>query len=184
MSPLVTVADASRRLPLADGSVDVAIFCLALMGTDWVGCVEEAWRVLRWKGECWVAEVSSRFVAPRADPEAGKAKGKGGKKKGERGVDQDEPGTVEEVTSVPKAGPDVSLFVAVLRRRGFVPQGEPDASNKMFVRMRFVKAANPAAAKEGRGPAREGKKWAQRASNDVDAEEESRVLKPCVYKTR
>ncbi|MCJ1313877.1 25S rRNA (adenine645-N1)-methyltransferase [Agyrium rufum] len=57
----ITVADISS-LPLADGSVDVAIFCLALMGTNWLDFIEEAWRVLRWKGECWIAEVGSRFV--------------------------------------------------------------------------------------------------------------------------
>ncbi|KAK4130752.1 hypothetical protein BT67DRAFT_458506 [Trichocladium antarcticum] len=60
-SPFVTRADIAN-LPLADGSVDVAIFCLALMGTNWTDFVEEAYRILRWKGELWVAEIKSRFA--------------------------------------------------------------------------------------------------------------------------
>ena len=183
-SPLVTVAD-MRHLPLADGSVDVAIFCLALMGTNWVEFIDEAWRVLRWKGECWVAEVSSRFAgsqATQAGGSKGKGKGKGSDTGGKREQENGELGTVEEVTSVPKAGPDVSPFVGVLRRRGFVLQGEPDASNKMFVRMRFVKAASPR--RQGAGAGRKGKKWAQDTDDAPSPEEESKVLKPCVYKTR
>lgn len=59
-SPHVTRADIAN-LPLADGSVNVAIFCLALMGTNWLDFVEEAYRVLHWKGELWVAEIKSRL---------------------------------------------------------------------------------------------------------------------------
>ncbi|KAJ4149468.1 25S rRNA (adenine645-N1)-methyltransferase [Fusarium falciforme] len=59
-SPLVTKADIAN-LPLADGSVNVAVFCLALMGTNWVDFIEEAYRILHWKGELWVAEIKSRF---------------------------------------------------------------------------------------------------------------------------
>jgi len=65
-SPLITRADIAT-LPLADGSVDVAIFCLALMGTNWVDFIEEAYRILRWKGELWIAEIKSRFTNPNAN---------------------------------------------------------------------------------------------------------------------
>ena len=41
--------------------VDVAIFCLSLMGTNWVHMICEAWRVLKPGGELVIAEVSSRF---------------------------------------------------------------------------------------------------------------------------
>ena len=64
-SPLVTRADIAN-LPLAANSVDVAIFCLALMGTNWIDFVEEAYRILRWRGELWVAEIKSRFTNPEA----------------------------------------------------------------------------------------------------------------------
>jgi ribosomal RNA-processing protein 8 len=54
-------------LPLAAGTVDVAVAALALMGTNWPAFVAEARRVLRPRaGELWVAEVKSRF--PRRAP--------------------------------------------------------------------------------------------------------------------
>jgi len=49
-------------LPLPPGSIDVAVFCLSLMGTDYGTFIEEAARVLRPSGWLWVAEVQSRFV--------------------------------------------------------------------------------------------------------------------------
>lgn len=50
------------HLPLAPASVDAAIFCLSLMGTDYGSFVKEAARVVRPAGWIWVAEVQSRFV--------------------------------------------------------------------------------------------------------------------------
>ncbi len=38
-------------------SVDVAVFCLALMGTDYSSFLEEAARVLKPHGIIWIAEV-------------------------------------------------------------------------------------------------------------------------------
>lgn len=46
-------------VPLEDGSVDVAVFSLALMGTDYGLFLQEARRVLKPKGWLWIAEVSS-----------------------------------------------------------------------------------------------------------------------------
>lgn len=43
--------------------MDVAVFCLALMGTDYPAFLEEASRVLKPGGRLWIAEVRSRFVA-------------------------------------------------------------------------------------------------------------------------
>ena len=43
-------------------SVDVAIFCLALMGLDYSSYLVEAMRVLKKGGRLWIAEVRSRFV--------------------------------------------------------------------------------------------------------------------------
>ncbi|KAF8242976.1 hypothetical protein K440DRAFT_89776 [Wilcoxina mikolae CBS 423.85] len=59
-TPDVTVADIAH-LPLEKESVDVVIFCLALMGTNFLEFVEEAHRILKWRGELWVAEIKSRF---------------------------------------------------------------------------------------------------------------------------
>lgn len=50
------------ELPLPKESIDVAVFCLSLMGTDYGEFLEEAARVLNQTGWIWIAEVQSRFV--------------------------------------------------------------------------------------------------------------------------
>ena len=61
--PSVRIEQADMcALPVASGMIDVAILCLALMGTNWPEAIDEAWRVLRWKGELWIAETKSRFA--------------------------------------------------------------------------------------------------------------------------
>ncbi|KAI9877353.1 MAG: 25S rRNA (adenine645-N1)-methyltransferase [Pleopsidium flavum] len=212
-NPLVTKADIAH-LPLADGSVDVAIFCLALMGTNWIDFVEEAWRVLRWKGELWVAEIKSRFGR------VGLGKGKGGRivehsvgnkkkvgakrKAADDDNEDDDARLLVEVDGVdtPKQETDVSAFVEVLCKRGFALKSEHavDLSNKMFVKMEFVKALTPIrgkglpdAPRRGEGDGSTGgerKKWAKtrflESAEDGDEHEgeEGKVLKPCVYKLR
>lgn len=37
--------------------MDIAVFCLALMGTDYSSFLEEAHRVLKPQGLLWIAEV-------------------------------------------------------------------------------------------------------------------------------
>ena len=49
-------------LPLEPKSVDIAVFCLSLMGTDYGEFLEEAARVLTTTGKIWIAEVQSRFM--------------------------------------------------------------------------------------------------------------------------
>lgn len=222
--PLVTRADIAN-LPLANGTVDVALFCLALMGTNWVDFVEEAYRVLRWKGELWVAEIKSRFghvgggnnkggkknkvvehsVGHRRNPGAAgssSSKKAGGNKAG------DDTTLLVEVDGVDdtRQQTDVSAFVKVLNQRGFVLVGQDqgpaaaaiDLSNKMFVKMKFLKAA-PALKGKCVRPADGDEKKASRLggrlptmpkkSRFLDAEDEAdgdeaAVLKPCVYKIR
>ncbi|KAI0637944.1 methyltransferase-domain-containing protein [Trametes polyzona] len=43
--------------------VDVVVCALSLMGTNWPGCIREAWRILKSGGEFKVAEVASRFTS-------------------------------------------------------------------------------------------------------------------------
>ncbi|XP_023207189.1 ribosomal RNA-processing protein 8 isoform X2 [Xiphophorus maculatus] len=57
---LVTVCDMAK-VPLGDDSVDIAVFCLSLMGTNLVEFLAEANRVLKMRGVLKVAEVASRF---------------------------------------------------------------------------------------------------------------------------
>ncbi|KAK1829145.1 ribosomal RNA-processing protein 8 [Podospora conica] len=145
-SPLITRADIAN-LPLADGSVDVAVFCLALMGTNWLDFIEEAYRVLRWKGELWIAEIKSRFAHPaaaagakskvvahsvgnRRNPGAGAAapppppgkKSKKARDNAEAAAEADDAALAVAVdgAELRRQETDVSAFVDALRARGFL----------------------------------------------------------------
>ncbi|KAF2452738.1 methyltransferase-domain-containing protein [Lineolata rhizophorae] len=238
---LVTVADAAA-LPVADGGVDVVVFCLALMGTNWVEFVDEAWRVLRGRGELWVAEIKSRFGRKGQGKEGrtrigGDTKGsqqgakgknkrrkkrKGGEDSDSEAEDPDEDVLDAEQKESRAAAADddetdVSAFVDVLAKHGFLlsrAAGDRavDTSNKMFVRMTFVKAGAPSRGKNARalremelermrdgargggggvGAGGRGQWGGPRlrfigdgGEEDVDPVEEGKVLKPCVYKLR
>ncbi|CAA0820159.1 Ribosomal RNA-processing protein 8 [Striga hermonthica] len=65
--PSVIACDMSKT-PLEDSSVDVAVFCLSLMGTNFPSYIHEANRVLKNRGWLLIAEVKSRF-----DPSTGGA---------------------------------------------------------------------------------------------------------------
>lgn len=205
-SPLVTRADISK-LPVADGSVDVAIFCLALMGTNWISFIEEAYRILHWKGELWIAEIKSRFGrVGRAGrqvvehsvggkrKQAALKKAQEAKKREQEDVNEQEALQVE-VDGVPvkNTETDVTGFVEILKRRGFILKDEEksiDLSNRMFVRMEFVKAAAPT---KGKGVPSEAAnstpKFKAKAKflddvEDIATDDESKALKPCLYKIR
>lgn len=225
---LVTVADISK-LPLEDNSTDIAIFCLALMGTNWLDFIDEAYRVLRWKGELWVAEIKSRFgrvEKKRAVPinsigslnkgaKPPKKKGPKEKKKDdvegiEDSADEAELAQTVDGASGPE-GTDVSAFVNVLRTRGFVLDALPerpgdaiDLSNKMFVKLQFVKGAQPTKGKnagtEGTSAGAKGsfktsnaikmgmkgKKFnaVKEEDNEESGKKDAATLKPCLYKIR
>jgi ribosomal RNA-processing protein 8 len=49
------------EVPMASSTIDVAIFCLSLMGKDYGSFVMEASRLLKPGGWLWIAEVQSRF---------------------------------------------------------------------------------------------------------------------------
>ncbi|XP_024963586.1 ribosomal RNA-processing protein 8 [Cynara cardunculus var. scolymus] len=65
--PSVIACDMSNT-PLDSSSIDVAVFCLSLMGTNFPNYLEEANRVLKPSGWLLIAEVKSRF-----DPNTGGA---------------------------------------------------------------------------------------------------------------
>lgn len=56
----VTACDITS-VPLPSASLDVVVFCLALMGTNHVDFLVEAHRLLKPRGLLKVAEVNSRF---------------------------------------------------------------------------------------------------------------------------
>lgn len=59
--PEVVICDMTK-VPLPDSSVDVVIFCLSLMNTNFIEAIREAKRILKPKvGILRVAEVESRF---------------------------------------------------------------------------------------------------------------------------
>lgn len=66
----ITACDVSRT-PLGDSVVDVVVFCLSLMGTNYGDFLVEARRILKPGGVVIVAEVASRFDGQ--DPTAFKA---------------------------------------------------------------------------------------------------------------
>jgi ribosomal RNA-processing protein 8 len=61
VNSLVTACNIAH-VPLSDGSLDMAVFSLALMGTDWPRFVQEASRCLKTNGILYIAEVQSRVV--------------------------------------------------------------------------------------------------------------------------
>ena len=61
INPRVTACNLGQ-VPLEDGVLDVAVFCLALMGTDWLSFLTEARRCLKAGGLCHIVEVESRFA--------------------------------------------------------------------------------------------------------------------------
>lgn len=58
-APGVTACDLAD-LPLSNSSLDAAVFCLSLMGTNYGTFMTEAIRALKPGGELWIAEVQSR----------------------------------------------------------------------------------------------------------------------------
>ncbi|EYU34744.1 hypothetical protein ABFS82_11G131300 [Erythranthe guttata] len=66
-NPSVVACDMSKT-PLVSSSVDVAVFCLSLMGTNFPSYLQEANRVLKPNGWLLIAEVKSRL-----DPTTGGA---------------------------------------------------------------------------------------------------------------
>lgn len=139
-TPDVTIADVAN-LPLEKESVDVVIFCLALMGTNFLEFIDEAHRILKWRGELWVAEIKSRFNRKQEGGGSGGPSNVVGRKKGEQvdAEDGDEPelaGVGGEKRGVPEV---YKNFIDALSKRGFVLKNGVDAENKMFVRMEFVK---------------------------------------------
>ncbi|KAK8556894.1 hypothetical protein V6N12_003284 [Hibiscus sabdariffa] len=58
--PSVIACDMSN-VPLDSSSVDGAVFCFSLMGTNYASYLQEAYRVLKPSGCLLIAEVKSRF---------------------------------------------------------------------------------------------------------------------------
>jgi ribosomal RNA-processing protein 8 len=169
-NPLVTPADMSN-VPLSDESVDVGVYCLALMGTNVADFVRESWRVLKFNGVLRVAEVRSRFetTASAESKDDKQNKGKFGlhkKLKSRNNVHhqnnhQNKRNGNSEEDETPQPLMLLDEFMALMQRCGFQCTNM-DRSNKMFLFMDFVKADG------GSGL----------------SEHENFSAKPCIYKRR
>lgn len=181
----VTVADISR-LPVSADKYDICIFCLSLMGTNWLEYIDEASRILQPEGELWIAETKSRFAA-QAHPEEKRNEAIRPKKQEDKKTSKLAPngqciGSVEFETARP-ADCDLTEFLQVLERRNFILPGEQfiDYNNKMFVTL--VLKTSPHIVRQGVVPVTMTRRGQNRVGN-IDLEKEARVLRPCVYKNR
>jgi hypothetical protein len=55
------VACDMAKTPLEDGTLDIALFSLSLMGANFTNYLREAWRVLKLDGQLHIFEATSRF---------------------------------------------------------------------------------------------------------------------------
>lgn len=60
----ITVADI-KNVPLKNETASVVIFCLSLMGTNFLDFIAEADRILIKGGELWITEIKSRLSDPK-----------------------------------------------------------------------------------------------------------------------
>lgn len=142
------------NVPLEDGKVDIAVFVLALMGTNIADFIREAHRVLTPDGILKIAEVRSRFEASTASADNNEEEDFGQKRHGKSGG--------KNKFKYSKKKSDDSLldeFVDVMQQLGFRIK-QKDRNNKMFILLEFEKT---------------GKK----PSKDAEF-----TAKPCIYKRR
>ncbi|KAI5957900.1 RRP8 [Candida margitis] len=162
----ITVADI-KNVPLEDESATIVIFCLALMGTNFLDFIKEAYRILQPRGELWIAEIKSRFSE--------KQTGKGGN-------DEFEQEDAENST----VGKE---FVDALKLCGFFHKST-DNSNKMFTRFEFFKPPQDII-DERRAKLERKRRFIEEESEKEKLENKREVkpegqwlLKPCIYKRR
>ena len=149
------------NVPLKDNTVDVAVFCLSLMGTNYPEFLMEAQRVLRPQGKLYIAEVRSRFEGDSASSELNEDR---------TGVKR----TQKDVGDVPQQTEGLKQFKKMMKKMGFHCEAT-DKSNKMFVLMEFQlqpvndnTATSSSAAAGGGGGEKAGKKGAAAASDAED----------------
>jgi ribosomal RNA-processing protein 8 len=131
VTPLVTACNIAT-VPLSDSTLDIGVFCLALMGTDYQKFLIEAHRVLKTGGTLFIAEVESRFCPPAA------SSGSGGVPK-----HKDEAEEKKRRGKILNAG--LSRFLKMTKEIGFdFVQRYP--KTPFFVLLKLKKAARPSAA--------------------------------------
>jgi ribosomal RNA-processing protein 8 len=188
-------------VPLADSTADAAVFCLALMSTDYPEALRESARVLKPGGTLWVAEVRSRFAGGRGrgsldggdDEESEsddggdggrfrrwqprkKTLGKGGGKGSaslisNRQQQRNEQHQPRSQSQPPKE--DVGPFVRAVCSLGF-EHATTDGSNRMFVVMTFRRKNEEGEKKNGQK--RKQQKRRREEDDDSDGEDRGRLV--------
>lgn len=155
----ITVADI-KNVPLEDESCSVVIFCLALMGTNFLDFIKEAYRILAPRGELWIAEIKSRFTE------------------------------LASASNKPTKPEDIGAeFVDALKLCGFFHK-KTDNDNKMFTRFEFFKPPQDIIDERRAKLDRKKKFIEQQTEKEnfdqkrEDKPEGEWLLKPCIYKRR
>lgn len=148
----VTACDMAK-VPCASSSVDASVFCLSLMGTNYLDFLKEGARVLKPGGRLLIAEVRSRFGSGSADDASANANAQGGHKPGHNGNQQQQRSNKGQQQAGKKrqrdemeaggssnggGGSGVDAFVAAVKALGFNLEHRNE-SNTMFVKLFFRK---------------------------------------------
>mmetsp|Transcript_35103 Transcript_35103/g.76846 ORF Transcript_35103/g.76846 Transcript_35103/m.76846 type:complete len:403 (-) Transcript_35103:65-1273(-) len=123
-NPWITPCDMSN-VPLESDTVDIGVFCLALMGTNIADFVREAHRVLRPDGVLKIAEVRSRFEATAEQGDDGSGKSGDGRGRGGSSRKRTDDRLLND-------------FIDTMVELGFQCT-QKDRSTKMFILMEFAK---------------------------------------------
>lgn len=154
----ITVADI-KNVPLEDQSCNIVIFCLALMGTNFLDFIQEAYRILAPNGELWIAEIKSRF----SESTSASAK----------------PQRPEEIGQE---------FVDSLKLFGFFHK-KTDNENKMFTRFEFFKPSKDIIEQQKNSHKKKKFIELESKKEELELKrlkvaEGKWLLKPCIYKRR
>ena len=163
-NPNVVVTSCNvAKTPLKNAVLDVGVFCLSLMGTDYYDFLLEANRTVKVGGIVYVVEVKSRFAPHDRESDKGSFQTKASLK-GLSGVPQSKVNVADRM----KRG--LADFAKEMKLFGF-RQTKRDTSNTMFVLFGFkkVESIDKKTSKELKKKSRQVKKTA---------------LEPCLYKLR
>jgi ubiquinone/menaquinone biosynthesis C-methylase UbiE len=175
---LVTPCDMAK-VPLDSMTVDIAIFCLSLMGTNFGDFIREADRVLKSGGRLLIAEVKSRFQRGSSNSSS-QSRSSGGKRKRDEVGEEEQIG---DVRKIPSATSSLDEFIKSVEQLGYIVD-KVDDQNSHFILAFFRKTNHTDIQKsnfQGRGKRDSGGTYARERSGNTSF---GLSMKPCVYKKR
>ena len=155
-NPFITACDMSN-VPLPNSTVDVGVFCLALMGTNVADFIREAHRVLRPNAILKIAEVRSRFEDKIS---IDNSQDSGNRNSSKHQIKRSKNAKTEKNTLLKMDSTLLDEFIRIMQLLGF-NSTKIDRTNSFFVLMDFVKVPNSS-----------------------PPEDVSFTPKPCLYKRR